>query len=100
LIGILARPRKTHGCHWSGDCSACATRKSRLSGAAFGDAKASDNGLLTAHWRMDDGTTLHLVANLSEGTIAHPDDLTGTPIWGGETGSSLPPWSVVWRLGG
>ena len=71
-----------------------------LAGAAFGDAKASDDGCLTAHWRMGDGTTLHLIANLSDRAIAHPDDLTGTPIWGGETGPSLPPWSVVWRLGG
>ena len=30
----------------------------RLAGAAFGEAKAADNGLLTAHWRMGDGATL------------------------------------------
>lgn len=72
----------------------------RLAGAAFGDAKTSDDGLLTANWRMGDGTRLHLIANLSDRAIAHPDDLTGTPLWGGETGSWLPPWSVVWCLGG
>ena len=32
----------------------------RLAGAAFGDAHAADNGLLTAHWRMGDGATLRL----------------------------------------
>ena len=37
----------------------------RLAGATFGDAQAADNGLLTAHWRMGDGTTLSLIANLS-----------------------------------
>jgi maltooligosyltrehalose trehalohydrolase len=72
----------------------------RLAGAAFGDARTSDDGILTANWRMGDGTRLHLIANLSDRAIAHPDDLTGTPIWGGESGSSLLPWSVVWRLGG
>ena len=30
----------------------------RLAGAAFGDAQAADNGLLTADWRMGDGTRL------------------------------------------
>ena len=38
----------------------------RLAGAAFGDAHAADDGLLTAHWRMGDGATLQLVANLSD----------------------------------
>jgi maltooligosyltrehalose trehalohydrolase len=72
----------------------------RLAGAAFGDASASDDGCLTAHWRMGDGTTLQLTANLSDRAIAHPDNLTGAPIWGGTAGASLPPWSVIWRLGG
>ena len=36
----------------------------RLAGAAFGEAIASDNGLLTANWRMGDGATLGLLANL------------------------------------
>ena len=32
----------------------------RLAGAAFGEAQAADNGLLTASWRMGDGATLRL----------------------------------------
>jgi maltooligosyltrehalose trehalohydrolase len=72
----------------------------RLDGAAFGEAKAADNGLLTAHWRMGDGATLRLVANLSDHDITPPDNITGTPIWGGEPGDRLLPWSVVWHLGG
>jgi maltooligosyltrehalose trehalohydrolase len=72
----------------------------RLAGATFGDAKADDNGLLTARWRMGDGTTLHLIANLSDRDIASPKDITGTPIWGGEPRDRLPPWSVFWRIGG
>ncbi len=42
----------------------------RLAGARFGDAHAADNGLLTASWRMGDGATLQLTANLSASEIA------------------------------
>ena len=38
----------------------------RLAGAAFGKARASNDGLLTADWRMGDGATLRLLANLSD----------------------------------
>ena len=72
----------------------------RLKGASFGDAEAADSGLLTAHWRMGDGATLRLTANLSDKDIAYPTNASGTPIWGGAAGDRLPPWSVVWRLGG
>jgi maltooligosyltrehalose trehalohydrolase len=72
----------------------------RLAGASFGDAKANDNGLLSAHWRMKDGAILRLVANLSDQSFTSPDDISGRPIWGGMTGGQLPPWSVVWLLGG
>jgi maltooligosyltrehalose trehalohydrolase len=72
----------------------------RLKGARFGEAEAEDNGLLTAHWRMGDGTTLRLTANLSDKDLAHSNNDAGTPIWGGAAGDRLPPWSVVWHLGG
>jgi maltooligosyltrehalose trehalohydrolase len=73
----------------------------RLAGASFGDAHAADNCLLTAHWRMGDGATLQLVANLSNSEVAHKRSAaTGTPIWGGEAGDLIPPWSVFWRIGG
>jgi maltooligosyltrehalose trehalohydrolase len=72
----------------------------RLAGAAFGDAKAAGNRLLTAHWRMGDGAMLRLLANLSNLTVAAaPDDFNGTLIWGSELGDSVPPWSVHWRIG-
>jgi maltooligosyltrehalose trehalohydrolase len=72
----------------------------RLTGAAFGEASADDNRLLTAHWRMGDGATLRLLANLSEQTIRHaPDKTAGTLIWGSELGDSVPPWTVLWRIG-
>jgi maltooligosyltrehalose trehalohydrolase len=73
----------------------------RLAGAAFGDARAGDDGLLTASWRMGDGSILGLTANLSANEIPHTSNhATGTPIWGGEPGGLLPPWSVFWRIGG
>ena len=70
----------------------------RLAGAAFGDAHAADNGLLTAHWRMGDGATLHLLANLSDQVFTHQIAAAGTIIWGSEASDSMPPWSVVWRI--
>jgi len=73
----------------------------RLAGASFGDAHAADNGLLTAHWRMGDGATLQLAANLSNSEIARKAiAASGAPIWGGEAGDFIPPWSVFWRIGG
>ena len=70
----------------------------RLAGARFGAAHAADNGLLTADWRMGDGAKLQLLANLSAGEILHPDETTGTSIWGGAISAPIPPWSVFWRL--
>jgi maltooligosyltrehalose trehalohydrolase len=70
----------------------------RLAGAAFGDAHAADNGLLTASWRMGDGATLHLLTNLSDQAIAHQAVTAGTKIWGGGVSHSMAPWSVSWRL--
>jgi maltooligosyltrehalose trehalohydrolase len=72
----------------------------RLPGAAFGQAHAADKGLLTASWRMGDGATLRLMANLSDSATVHKSSATtGSPIWGGEAAEVMPPWSVFWRLG-
>jgi maltooligosyltrehalose trehalohydrolase len=71
----------------------------RLAGAAFGNAHAADNGLLTAHWRMGDGATLHLLANLSDQAVAQEAVTAGTKIWGADLGTSLLPWSVFWHIG-
>ena len=73
----------------------------RLAGARFGSADVTDEGLLTADWRMNDDTSLRLTANLSPNEIAHQaTSSTGKPIWGDDTGDRLPPWSVIWRIGG
>jgi len=72
----------------------------RLVGAAFGEAHAADNYLLTADWRMGDGATLCLTANLSDQAISHAaGGAKGTPIWGNELNGGVPPWSVLWRIG-
>jgi maltooligosyltrehalose trehalohydrolase len=71
----------------------------RLAGAAFGDAHAADNGLLTASWRMGDGAILRLEANLSNREIGRQgSEMAGTRLWGGETGDVIRPWAVCWRL--
>ncbi|MFX7874662.1 DUF3459 domain-containing protein, partial [Acinetobacter baumannii] len=68
----------------------------RLKGARFGAAEATDDGLLTAHWHLGDGSALHLTANLSDQEITRPAIDAGAPIWG-DAGERLPPWSVIWR---
>ena len=41
-----------------------------------------------------------VLANLSEQAIHHaPDKTAGTLIWGSELGDSVPPWTVLWRIG-
>ena len=73
----------------------------RLDGAAFGEAEAAESGLLSASWRMGDGATVHLIANLSDTAVTRSSgESVGRPIWGGEPGPILPPWSVFWRIGG
>jgi maltooligosyltrehalose trehalohydrolase len=71
----------------------------RMAGAALGEARATEDGLLTANWRMGDGATLRLKANLSNGAIVDEQGKTaGVLIWGHETGETVPRWSVSWRL--
>jgi maltooligosyltrehalose trehalohydrolase len=82
-----------------------ATRKQeivpRLSGAKFSEAIADSNGLLSAGWHMGDGSRLRLLANLSSTDVVREAGVeTGVPIWGGEPGKILPPWSVFWSIGG
>jgi maltooligosyltrehalose trehalohydrolase len=72
----------------------------RLANAVFGEASAEQSQWLTASWRMADGATLRLLANLSDQSVHHaPDRAAGTPIWGNELGDSVPPWTVLWRIG-
>jgi 1,4-alpha-glucan branching enzyme len=71
----------------------------RLGDAAFGEAHATDDGLLVAHWHMRDGATLRLDANLSDRENPHTrSKATGRQIWGEAISGPLPPWSVSWHL--
>jgi maltooligosyltrehalose trehalohydrolase len=71
----------------------------RLANAAFGEAHAAENGLLTANWSMGDGAKLMLKANLSSKEIAElRHEMNGTALWGGVPGDTLPPWSVFWGI--
>jgi malto-oligosyltrehalose trehalohydrolase len=71
----------------------------RLAGARFGAASATDGGLLSANWRMGDGTLLQLLANPSDRAIDTQTDMTGTKIWGGDLSDVISPWAVHWHIG-
>ena len=71
----------------------------RLANAAFGEAHAADNGMLTASWRLGDGARLELTANLSNRELTgQPVETRGIPIWGGAPREVMTPWSVFWRV--
>ena len=71
----------------------------RLANAAFGEAHAADNGLLTASWQLGDGARLLLRANLSTAEVTDNSRKEGViAICGGPPGDVLPPWSVFWCL--
>jgi maltooligosyltrehalose trehalohydrolase len=74
----------------------------RLVGLTNADAAAEFTGdLLHARWRLADGASLHLLANLSANEHDRPPDTDiGMPIWGGTPAASLPPWTVHWGIGG
>jgi len=58
------------------------------------------NRLLTASWRLGDGRSLALLANLSDRTLPRSTPIPrGTPLWGGEPPATLPAWSVFWSIG-
>jgi maltooligosyltrehalose trehalohydrolase len=57
------------------------------------------DGVITARWRLGDGSHLALAANLSGGARERPADADwGRCIWGGNPPSTLPPWSVFWSI--
>jgi malto-oligosyltrehalose trehalohydrolase len=71
----------------------------RLAGARFGAARARDDGLLSANWRLGDGERLILSANLSDQPVtAESSRAEGEPIWGEAPEAVMKPWSVHWRL--
>jgi maltooligosyltrehalose trehalohydrolase len=70
----------------------------RLDGARFGEARADDNRLLRANWRLGGDARLSLTANLSDGALSDASgSAPGTIIWG-EPDATMKPWSVLWHL--
>jgi maltooligosyltrehalose trehalohydrolase len=71
----------------------------RLPGARFGRAEATEQGLLSTHWRMGDGSALHLRANLSDRTVSSVPPAATHTIWGNtDTGMGMP-WSIQCWIG-
>jgi malto-oligosyltrehalose trehalohydrolase len=85
----------------------------RLVGMRGGTVRAeADRGVITAEWRMGDGSRLLLLANLNSNPVArhvarhsapgraapHRPRPHGRPIWGGAPGAELAPWAVHWAL--
>jgi len=71
----------------------------RLAGVRFGSAQR-DGSVVTAEWRLGDGSTLALMANLS-GKAAPVPRLAaeGRALWGEVVSRRLQPWSVAWTIG-
>ncbi|MCL2430397.1 MAG: malto-oligosyltrehalose trehalohydrolase [Alphaproteobacteria bacterium] len=70
-----------------------------LSFARFGSAQWCGD-VLTAHWGLNPGRALLLVANLSDRAADRPRHFhCGRPIWGGAAPARLTPWSVHWSIG-
>jgi maltooligosyltrehalose trehalohydrolase len=70
----------------------------RLPGASFGGDRVTSD-LLTAHWRLGDGRTLWLTANLSDRDIPGAPEPKGTAIWGRALSGNLPGWAARWHIG-
>jgi len=70
----------------------------RLAGARFGRAEVAEDGLLRARWRLSEGATLKLVANLSDQSVASKRSPDGTNLWGDDWDGVIPRWAVTWRL--
>ena len=73
----------------------------RLAGIPGGQARARcEGGVVSAQWRMGDGSVLALIANLTSGKAKRPAAThQGRPIWGGAPAQELAPWSVHWAIG-
>lgn len=67
-----------------------------------GSAVTVEGTALGIHWRLGDGATLTMIANLGAAPVDCPADLAGTVLYESDSGlalgaatAPLPPWSVV-----
>ncbi len=72
----------------------------RLQKLERNDAQAEwRDGVILAHWGLEDGSRLALVANLGDEPRSRPPEAAhGRAIWGGAPPPELPPWSVFWSI--
>jgi maltooligosyltrehalose trehalohydrolase len=72
----------------------------RLRALRRNDARADwRDGVISAQWRLGDGSRLVLVANVGEQPKSRPPQAGhGRAIWGGAPPPELPPWSVFWSV--
>ena len=72
----------------------------RLQGVRFGSARR-DGSIVTAQWRLGDGSRLALMANLSGELVQAPRlAAEARALWGDAATGKLPPWAVAWTIGG
>jgi malto-oligosyltrehalose trehalohydrolase len=70
----------------------------RLPGARFGSARRS-GCVISADWKMGDGSLLEVVANLSKQTASRSTRVGELlTIWTNAEPDRLPPWSVCWTI--
>ena len=55
--------------------------------------------MLFRSWRLGDGRTLWLTANLSDRDIPGAPEPKGTAIWGRALSGNLPGWAARWHIG-
>jgi maltooligosyltrehalose trehalohydrolase len=71
----------------------------RLASVNFGSVHRN-GAVVTADWRLGDGSLLLLLANLSNEAAHQPSALhAGRSLWGDGRQDGLPPWGVVWSIG-
>ena len=72
----------------------------RLAAMRGGAGQAQhDGGVITAEWRLGDGSRLALMANLAPAPAARPRAFAGRPIWDGAPAEELEAWAVHWAIG-
>jgi 1,4-alpha-glucan branching enzyme len=78
-----------------------------VAGASAGTCTAASDGLLAVRWDLEDGSSLHLTANLRDAPRTRVDLPSGRLLYATSehlgdalTGSALPAWAVVWTLAG
>jgi maltooligosyltrehalose trehalohydrolase len=69
-----------------------------LARTSFGGTRL-ENDVLEAYWRLGNGKSLSLLANMSEHARARPEGWSaGSPVFGGVPPRSLAPYAVYWAI--